>query len=80
MSTEQRSRFAVATLAYLELPHGTSRAVLLAIAVPLIGSFFLAGLPLVFGTAYARLLIILYVAIEMMYREMGEVWSLVALA
>lgn len=80
MSTEQRSRFAVATLAHIELSHGTSHAVLLAIAVPLIRSFFLAGSPFVFGTAYVRPLIILYVAIETMYREMDEVWSLVALA
>jgi hypothetical protein len=47
MSAEQRSRFAVATTAHIELPHATSRAVLWAIAVPLIGSFFLVRPPFV---------------------------------
>ena len=47
MSTEKQSRFVVATTAHIELPHATSRAVLWAIAVPLIGSFFLARPPFV---------------------------------
>ncbi|HEU4771861.1 MAG TPA: hypothetical protein VFS68_06860 [Candidatus Udaeobacter sp.] len=66
MSTEQRNRFAVATAAHIELPHVTSRAVLLAIAVPLIGSFFLVRppfvLPLVSVIALASTAIIAFAA------------------